>query len=867
MYLKHFIGLALLALPVGIAIIYYLTITQLDGTLVIPRSNRNGSVEIYHDDYGIPRIFANSLPDAYYGLGWTHAQHRLWSMNIKRMLFSGRLSEMFGPGLLRVDKYMRTMGFLRTARNDLLELDERALEELQAYADGINDYVDTLKVLPAEFLITQTGFEKWGVVDSLVFFKFMSWTLTHDWMTQIFRTRLASLFGKERACEILACSSEYLYDNQTTILSDEDLKASGLYEEGVPRVPFPDPLEENESLYTAKDKSAETGQKKKDKTNKMEKFYFNMVSDLMNNMQGSNSWVVSGKHTASGKPLLANDPHLDNSMPSVWMQAEINWGPNKKIIGATVPGIPNFPIGKTPYASWGVTTLYVDTADIFEEKLNKAGDKYYFDGAWHNLVQYREVIRVKGAPDVHYIVNATRHGPLLTDIIEVFQQNLGAPFTFKANYSFAWTGHIHSDRSYNAVRTMIDAESIEAIKSNPKQAYNPVQNLVGSFVQGDIFYTAIGLLPIRADPYDGGFVLDGTKRSNEWVRYAKKSENPHVFNPKKGYIITANNKVASDNLKNNFSRTQTVTARAARIQELIESQINRGKKFTVEDMKRIQLDTVDIYARDNVNKILKIVDRYKEEFLGGSNPALEEVTQLLNGWRGSFDVESTGASVFAIWEYLMNMKLFSDSGLSEPERGALFSHMYYDQFFFRYIVKWWQGQSLNESFCYNEENRNRTDKPCVWNIIHSMVETHNYLKNLLGPDTTKWKWGAFHTQDYNHAPFSSSFFRLFYHRTHPSGGNRRTPNVAVYHHKTHSFHSVTSANLRMVTSQAPEEQDYFVIDTGNFEGLLSGHYDDQMDLKLKGEYLEMSFTSREQLSNMKHKLVLEFSKADKGIEL
>ena len=853
-------------IPALIGLFYYLTSIQLDGTIVIPRGNRKEPIEIYHDEHAIPRIFAKSLGDAYYGLGWTHAQHRLWSMNVKKMLFSGRLSEMFGPGLLRIDKYMRTMGFLRTAHNDLSYLDGKSLELTQAYVDGINDYVDTLKVLPTEFLITQTRFEKWTVTDCLVFSKFMSWSLTHDWLTQLFRTRLAGVFGKERACEILACSSEYLYDNETTILNDEDLQASGLYEPGVPREPFPDILEDNSS-YTGPDKTAETyseksKKQKKEKTNKMENFYFNMVSDLMHNMQGSNSWVISGNHTTSGRPLLANDPHLDNSMPSIWMQAELNWGSDQQIIGGTIPGLFNFGVGKTKYVTWGVTTPYADTADIYEERLNRAGDKYYFDGSWHNLVRYHEPIKVKGAPDVQYIVNATRHGPLLTDVIDVFQKNLGAPFMLKANYSFAWTGHVHVDRSFNSLNSLIMAKSLEELQSIPNHVVNPVQNVVGTFVQGDIFYKAIGRLPIRSNQYDGAFVLDGTTTSTEWIRYAKNSENPQVVNPKKGFIIAANNKFATDNIKNNLSRTQAVTPRAARIHELIESQINRGKKFTVEDMKRIQLDTVDIYARDNVNKILKIVDRYKEEVLGGTNSSLEEVTQLLNGWRGSFDPESTGATVFAVWEYLVNMKLFTDNGLNEEEQAALVSHMYYDQFFFRYIVKWWQGQSLNETFCKNEENRNRTDKPCIWNIIHAMCETHNYLKNLLGPETAKWKWGALHKQDYSHTPFSSSFFRLFYHRSRSSGGNRRTPNVAVYLHKSHSFNSLSSANFRMIASQAPEEQDYFVIDTGSFEGLLSGHYDDQLDLISRGEYLEMNFTSRDQLPKMKNKLVLTFAGKD-----
>lgn len=858
----------LLAIIAGISSLFYLTSVKLDGKIVIARSNRNGSIEIYHDKHGIPRIFAKSLQDGYYGLGWVHAQHRLWSLHLKRMLFTGNLASMFGSRVLRVDKYMRTMGFLRSARNDLLHLDERSLQELQAYADGVNDYVASLDVLPVEFLLTQTTFEKWTPLDSLVFCKFMSWTLTHDWLTQLFRTRLATLLGKERACELIPCSEEYLYDPLTTILNDDDLKASGIYEKGSKRKPYTESIEvELPDYFTINSTNGTTRtmpsawdvKKVASESNKLEKFYFSMVSDLMSNMQGSNSWVISGNHTTSGKPLLANDPHLDNSMPSVWVQAELNWGKNQTIMGGTLPGLPNFAVAKTPYVAWGVTTLYGDTADIYKEKLNDEGDKYYFEGEWYDIVEYHEPIKVKGGSDVDFVVKATRHGPLLTDVMETFHEHLGAAFVLNGNYSFAWTGHIHSDHSYNAMQSVVDAKNLKDFQKDTRHIYNPVQNLVGAFSEGDIFYTAIGLLPVRNDQYNGGFVLDGTKKSSEWVRYANKSENPQVYNPKKGYVVTANNKFATDNMKNNLSRTQTVTARAARIQELIEEQISRGEKFTVEDMKRIQLDTIDVYARDNIGKILNIIEKYHEEVLGDNTAELFALTNVLKDWKGSFDGESTGAAIFAVWEYLFNWKLFTQSGLTEDERGALFSHMYYDQFFFRYIGKWSRGQSLNESFCENQQNQNVTDKPCVWNLIQAMSEVHGYLTKLLGPDMSKWKWSAVHQRDYTHAPFSSnSVLKLFYHRSRPSGGNRRTVNVAVYHPKHHDFKSSTSANLRMIVSLDQKDQDYFVIDTGSFESPLSGHYDDQMDYALNGEYLEMSFTKEEELPNMKHKLTLEF---------
>ena len=214
----------------GVGAFFYLGSSQTSGVLTVRRPNRIGSVTIYRDDFAIPRIVADNFNDVLYGLGWSHAQDRLWSIHVKRMLFSGRLAEMFGPGVLRVDKFMRSIGIYDIAKQHVQHADKEVLQRVQAYSDGINDYVASLKTLPIEFWLTRTEFPKWEPLDVFVFSKFLSFSLAHDWMTQLFRTRLATIFGKEKACEILACGSEYLYDRDSVILNDDELKQSGLYE-------------------------------------------------------------------------------------------------------------------------------------------------------------------------------------------------------------------------------------------------------------------------------------------------------------------------------------------------------------------------------------------------------------------------------------------------------------------------------------------------------------------------------------------------------------------------------------------------------------------------------------------------------------
>ena len=353
------------------------------GTIYISRDGL-APTTIYRDEYGIPHIKAEKFSDALYAMGRVHAEDRLWNMHVKRLLFAGRLSELFGSRVIVLDKYMRNLGILKTSMDNLEYLDATVKEYLQAYADGINDYVANLKILPIEFLITTTAatkLEPFTILDSLVFYKFLSFRLNFDWPYEILRADIQEIFGKEFASEVIPHEYEKMLA-KSVVLSDEDIHQAGLYNEYIPQnIREKQFISKNATTFKEIDDIIETS-------------LFDML-DVLSWGKGSNNWVISGNHTKSGKPLLANDPHLENNMPSIWLQVEIICG-DINIIGASIPGLPVISIGRTKHFSYGLTTILADTSDLYEETLSEDGKQYLFDGNWLDVVEREEIIKIKG---------------------------------------------------------------------------------------------------------------------------------------------------------------------------------------------------------------------------------------------------------------------------------------------------------------------------------------------------------------------------------------------------------------------------------------------------------------------------------------
>lgn len=313
-----------------------------------------------------------------------------------------------------------------------------------------------MTLLPFEFYLLGSKYENFTVVDGIALQKLLAFGLSFDWSYELLRERLAEVVGREWSDEILPHRTDKLFGNISTILVDDDLKKMGLFK------PYNETLED---LPLKNDPYAHVDIKYRPISVEPEKKLSFSIYDLMipDYPKGSNSWVVSGKLTASGKPILVNDPHLDNNLPVYWYQCSLDWGENF-ISGISFPGFPTMTMGRTKYFAWGFTAAYSDVADLYNETISKDNKKYLYDGKWHDLEHYDEKIYIKGR-DEPYIhpVDITRHGPILDLVFAEMHIGRGGPKYTPHNYSLAWTGYVLNDTTYEGYFKLGAARNTEEI--------------------------------------------------------------------------------------------------------------------------------------------------------------------------------------------------------------------------------------------------------------------------------------------------------------------------------------------------------------------------------------------------------------------
>ena len=478
-------------------------------------------VRVVRDRDGVPHITAESEADALFALGFVHAQDRLWQMEFQRRIGQGRLSELFGPATLSTDRFLRTLGVYRAAQSafEALAPDTRAL--LEAYAAGVNASIEaSAGSLPVEFVILGAEPEPWRPEDSLVWAKMMAWDLGGNWSEELLRASLEAQFGPEAAAELMPPSAA----DDPLILPDGGLGAAAAAprdlaaqrDEGAPAAAAPGEARVYAELLAIGRELQALG--------------------FGGEHVGSNNWVVAGSRTASGKPLLANDPHLGARIPSIWYLAHISGG-SIDAVGATLPGLPGIVIGHNAHIAWGVTNTNPDVQDLFIERINQRNEVLY-RGQWEPMTIIPERIRVKGEDDVELFVRVTRHGPLISDLID----GTGQPLAFR------WTALDPEDGTLEAFLKVNRARNWDEFTAALRGYQAPMQNFVYADVEGNIGYYAPGALPVRARG-DGTAPVEGWSGDYDWVGYAPFEALPHDYNPERGYIVTANNQVVPEDRK------------------------------------------------------------------------------------------------------------------------------------------------------------------------------------------------------------------------------------------------------------------------------------------------------------------------------
>jgi penicillin amidase len=656
------------------------TFPQIQGTL--PVAGLQGRAEVYRDKWGVPHIFADNEHDLFFAQGYVHAQDRLWQMEFNRRIGAGRLSEVLGESTLDSDRFLRTIGLYRAAQADLQVLPPEVLAVLQAYADGVNAFIATHQNnLPLEFTLLGFKPEPWTPTDTLAWGKVMSMDLGGNWESELVRQQLISAMGEEKVRELLPP-----YPAEGPFIVPSEAKSYGRLDAS-----FLDDYQEVKAL---------TG--------------------MIGTNLGSNNWVVDGTKTATGRPLLANDPHLGIQMPSIWYEVHLVAG-DLDVVGSSFPGAPGVIIGHNRDIAWGVTNVGPDTQDLYVEKINPANpNQYEFQGQWEEMTVIAEEIKVKGRSEPEKLtVRLTRHGPIMTPVVSGATEQL----------ALRWAA-LEGGELFHSVFLLDRARNWDEFRAALRYWQSPSQNFVYADKDGNIGYQMPGNIPIRAKG-QGLVPVPGWTGEYEWTGYIPFDQLPVVYNPPTHYIVTANNKVVPDSYPYFISAEWSEASRAERISDLLRENDN----LTVDDMRNIQADTYSIPAAKLMPYILA---------LGPDGWLQERAFKFLRAWDFRMDKESGAAGIMDVilWRTLANT--FGDelegAGISDKTWMATVTGLFN-------IMQERDNRWFDDVRTPEVEDRDTILRRSVQDAMEFWRRRYG---DLVGNLDSQWAWGKVHTATFAH---------------------------------------------------------------------------------------------------------------------
>lgn len=571
-------------------------------------------VRIRYGAHAVPTIVAKSLEDLVFAQGYVVASERMWQMDLMRRLAAGRLAKVFGEAALPTDRFFRTIGLSEAARHALADLDASDRSLLQAYAAGVNAYRERAKGrLPLEYWVAGFTPAPWRPEDSLVIGQYMAWLLSGNVRQELVFLRLAKRLGAARATELFPIDEGI---PATTDVAD------------FPELTDLDPMVFERLLAMP----ARWG--------------------LPVPAPASNAWAVTGRRTADQAALLANDPHLKASMPSIWYELELHGG-GLHAAGVALPGIPLILIGHNADLAWGFTTTVADTQDLFLERLTPDGRSVIRAGGVPDpILTRRETIAVKGrtAP-LELRIRHTHNGVIINDILERSGTSQKSLVTVTTPYLLALRSNLEvPDRAFSALIRLNTATTLEEARRAVLGLRHAAQNAMLAHRDGGIAWQVTGLLPRRGRG-SGLFPSPGWEAGSGWTGYVPQSENPGLTNPSGDVLITANNRTIPADSPINVGQSWLAPYRAQRIQELLAA----SKAVTPQDMARMQLDRVSIPAR-HVQQAL----RRLEPQLRTLDPQAWHIAELLLDWDASMEGGSRPGALLLLLRPALYQALYGD---------------------------------------------------------------------------------------------------------------------------------------------------------------------------------------------------------------
>lgn len=746
-------------------------------------------VEVYYDDYGIPHIYAQHETDAYFALGYVHAQDRLFQMEMIRRAASGRLSEVLGKDMLNVDKLFRTLGlneFARAHAQQFLGTDTSAFQKSAlAYQRGINEFVRTGKT-PLEFSIIGIPKTEFTPEDIYLAVGFMSFGFAEglriDPVLEKIKTELGAEYLKDLAVQTPANAVRIKNFNGKGNIPSTDSLISFLTD-ALEKIPVP--------LW-----------------------------------QGSNGWAVAGNRTASGQPILANDTHIGFAQPAVWYEAHLEY-PGYRFYGHHIAGIPFGLLGQNHFAGWGLTMFENDDTDFFYEETNEDGQVKY-KGEWVDLTWRKEIIKVKDEVDFELTIPVTPHGNMISGIVDHTEELKPASLWWLLNHETNYA--LQAAYQLNHSQNFADVEKAAALFSAPGL------NLMYADAHGNIAWWAVAKLPIRPSHVVSKFFLDGASGTDEYQGFYDFSKNPHAVNPPWGYVYSANNQPDTvDGVL--YPGYYYPRSRAGRIEELLQE----NKKWTVDDMKVLNLDVTSRMHADIAHQLAAILTEINQ-------PEFQELTAQLHTWNGQHETDLTAPSIY--YNLLsQTMRLAMADEISHPAFESLAATSLlknsYEQFIGNENSPWWDDTKTE-----GRETRAQI-------VEQAAKKTIRLLADISGNNPADWKWGKIHTLTHKHAFDAVKPLRSFFNvgPFEVPGGSEVLNNLHFSLDTTGYFHVDGGPALRKITDFADMENGETVSPSGQSGNVMSTHYSDQAVMYATGQFRKM-LMNREAIQSRGRKLIL-----------
>ncbi|MCP4214105.1 MAG: penicillin acylase family protein [bacterium] len=738
----------------GIYIYLRMTIPKSEGTLQV--KGISNEIQVKRNQWGVPLIEAGTLEDMYFAIGFCHASDRLFQMDLARRLTSGKLSEIFGARALKSDKYHKGLLVEEAVEKKMAGITPENKKVLQAYSRGINAFIETQK-LPPEFALLRYKPEPWSSKDSIFIFKRMEMVLSGSG-GELYNYSMIKALGKENA-KIL-----FSGDWGTSIINKE----------------------EYDSFYTNKSLQAALLNER----------------ELMENGVGSNNWVISGNRTTTGAPILANDPHLSNIFPSYFYQLSARAG-DMEFSGHTFPGVPYIIIGRTNHVGWTITNIATDVIDYFILEINPDNkNQYKWDGEWLDFDIVEKQIKVKGGKDVIHKVKNSRLGVVLEEDGE-----------YLARHSL----DLYPSTVAEATFRMNLATNAEQFLDALKLFTSPASNIVFADSLGNIGYFPTGAIPKRKKG-TGDHPLPATGSSDGWDGLYDENEKPYLFNPAKGYIVTANNPVLPSECLPIYTKYSSPTFRADRIDELVRAK----PKLSVADNQNIQTDSFLKSAQFLTTKI--------KDFSFDSKGA----TFILDSFKKWNFKADTGLApyLFFRFQHYLTQNIFDDHIKEEKQKYLISSNWLYK------ILNYPKPDSEVAGFSFWVDNTHTPGKEDFKTVVGKSLDD-TYKEYMEESKEAAPEWRKLHTVTYKHPlggiPVLGSFLNK---GPFPMAGGKGTVLSASFRRNV-NFHVTHLSAFRMIMDFSDFSNSMLINSSGQSGHFMSDNYDDQIDNYVNSKYRKM----------------------------